>query len=104
MMTIAEPLAHSGVAWAKSTVASLFHLGLGVPRDLNKAEVLYLEAYEAGDELAMINLVSLYEISHNQKRQTNFDKNALPEEASFLVRMTRESKVRRAHHSAVSNS
>ena len=72
MMAIAEPLANSGVAWVKATVASLFHLGLGVHRDLNKAEALYLEAYEAGDELAMIDLVAFYEVAQQPEKANKF--------------------------------
>ena len=58
---IVLPLAESGVAWAKTALGTLYYLGLGVDQNLGKAEECFLEAYAEKDELALINLISLYQ-------------------------------------------
>ena len=58
---IALPLAESGVAWAKAVIGTTYYLGLGVDQDFGKAEEYFLEAYAQMDELALINLISLYQ-------------------------------------------
>ncbi len=58
-------------------MGSIYQNGLGIERDIKKAESLYLEAYSQGDVLSSSNLVAVYEELGNLQSQTDFDRSVL---------------------------
>lgn len=62
----------AGVAWAKATLGSLYHLGLGVPEDLKRAEGLYFEAYNGGIEWIASNLECVYQQTRQWEKANAF--------------------------------
>jgi len=59
------PHANSGNSSAQCMVALLYETGLGVPRDLSKAEEFLLKAARQNDAVAWNNLGTLYAVGGN---------------------------------------
>lgn len=77
-----RPLAERGDAWAEYELGLLFSMGLGVPRDLERAAVWLKKSAAQGNAHAQNDLGTLYD----QGRGVRID----PEEAARLYRQAAE--------------
>jgi uncharacterized protein len=69
VLRLALPHAEAGNSDAQSMVALLYETGLGVNRDVLKAEVWLMKAAEQGSCLAWNNLGTLYAMGHPELKE-----------------------------------